>query len=93
MSSKRRAVGKPRVHTYNLPIETSPFAHQSNPPFVDFAQAADLGALKAEGASQKSKLEQKLAARRQKKTEELRQREVKELKKKEARDVQAIQVQ
>lgn len=54
---------------------------------------AGLGALKAEGASQKSRLEQKLAARRQKKAEELKQKEAQELKNKERRDAQARQVQ
>lgn len=55
-------------------------------------QAADLDALRAEGASKKSGLEQKLAARRRKKEEELKQREARELLEKERRDAQALEV-
>ena len=68
--------------------------HASLPPclITTFIQVADLDALKAEEASQKSKLEQKLIARRQKKTQELRQRKEKELKNKQTRDAKALQV-
>lgn len=55
-------------------------------------QAAGLGALKAEGASQKTKLEQKLASRRQKKAEELTNKKAQEMKKKEQRDKEILQV-
>lgn len=63
----------------------------SSPPRDDH-QVADLDALKAEEASQKSKLEQKLNARRKKKTEELKQREEKELKNKQTRDAKTLEV-
>lgn len=55
-------------------------------------QAAGLNALKAEGASQKTKLEQRLVARRQKKAEELTKKEALEMKRKEMRDKHTLQV-
>ncbi|CAM9391146.1 unnamed protein product [Pylaiella littoralis] len=54
-------------------------------------QAAELSALKAEEQSSKSKLDQKLAARRHKKTEDLRKRGERELIQKGARDTMRIQ--
>lgn len=53
---------------------------------------ASLDALKAEEATQKSKLEQKLAARRTKKLQELKLQEEIEIKKKEERDAQRLEV-
>lgn len=55
-------------------------------------QVASLDALKAEEATQKSKLEQKLAARRTKKMQELKLQEESEIKKKEERDAQKLEV-
>lgn len=53
---------------------------------------ASFDALKVEEATQKSKLEQKLAARREKKMQELKLQEESELKKKEERDAQRLEV-